>query len=154
MAGGALRHDIPPVFLRWMGMRAVLHRGYWLVASLYLVLDAHLSPVQLVFLGTAQGIIALVAELPTGVVADTVSRKWALVIGHALIGSSMVVTGLVTAFPALVATQMIWGVGWNFVSGADVAWITDELDRPDRIAGVLTARARWEQIGAVVGLIG
>ncbi len=146
--------DITAVFLRWMGMRAVLHRGYWLVASLYLIVDAQLSAFQLVFLGIAQGIIALVTEVPAGVVADTISRKWAIVISHALIGLSMVVTGLVTAFPALVATQMLWGVGWTFVSGADVAWVTDELARPDRIAAVLTARARWEQLGAVGGLVG
>jgi MFS family permease len=146
--------DITAVFLRWMGMRAVLHRGYWLVASLYLIVDAHLSAFQLVFLGIAQGIVSLMVEVPAGVVADTISRKWALVISHTLIGISMVVTGLVTAFPALVATQMLWGVGWTFVSGADVAWVTDELDRPDRIAWMLTARARWEQIGAVGGLIG
>lgn len=146
--------DITAVFLRWMGVRAVVHRGYWLVTSLYLVVDAHLSAFQLVFLGTAQGIISLVVEVPAGVVADTISRKWALVIAHTLIGISMVVTGLVTAFPALVATQMLWGVGWTFVSGADVAWITDELGRPDRIARVLAARARWEQVGAACGLVG
>jgi MFS family permease len=146
--------DITTVFLRWMGMRAVLHRGYWLVTSLYLVVDAHLSAFQLVFLGTAQGIISLVVEVPAGVVADTISRKWALVIAHTLVGISMVITGLVTAFPALVATQLVWGVGWTFASGADVAWVTDELGRPDRIAWVLTARARWEQIGAVGGLVG
>jgi hypothetical protein len=49
---------------------------------------------------------------------------------------------------------MAWGVGWTFASGADVAWVTDELGRPDRIARVLTASARWEQIGAAAGLVG
>lgn len=146
--------DIAAVYLRWKGTGAFLHRGYWLVASLYLVVDAGLSPFQLVFLGTAQGIISLICEVPAGVVADTISRKWALVIAHILIGASMVATGLVTAFQALVATQMVWGVGWTFASGADVAWVTDELDRPDRIASVLTASARWEQVGAVAGLVG
>jgi len=146
--------DITVVFLRWMGMRAILHRGYWLVTSLYLVVDADLSAFQLVFLGTAQGIISLLVEVPAGVVADTISRKWALVIAHALVGTSMVITGLVTAFPALVATQMLWGVGWAFASGADVAWVTDELGRPDRIARVLTASARWEVAGSAVGLVG
>ena len=149
-----MKPDVTAVFLRWVALRAVLHRGYWLVASLYLVVDAGLSAFQLVFLGTAQGLISLVCEVPAGVMADAVSRKWALVIAHVLIGASMVVTGLVTSFPALVATQMVWGVGWTFASGADVAWVTDELDRPDRIARVLAARARWEQVGAIVGLIG
>lgn len=146
--------DITGVFLRWTGLRAVLHRGYWLVASLYLVVDARLSAWQLVFLGTAQAVIALVCEVPAGVVADTISRKWALVIAHALVGGSMVLTGLVTAFPALVATQLLWGVGWTFASGADVAWVTDELGRPERIARVLAAGARWERVGAAGGLVG
>ena len=146
--------DVAIVFLRWMGLRAILHRGYWLVASLYLVVDAHLSPFQLVFLGTAQGLIALGCEVPAGVVADTISRKWALLIAHVLVGGSMVATGLVTAFPALVATQMVWGIGWTFASGADVAWVTDELERPDHVARVLAASARWEQTGAAGGLVG
>jgi len=146
--------DITVVFLRWMGMRAVLHRGYWLVTSLYLVVDAQLSAFQLVFLGTAQGIISLLVEVPAGVMADTISRKWALVIAHTLVGTSMVITGLVTSFSALVATQMLWGVGWAFASGADIAWVTDELGRPDRIARVLTASARWEVVGSAVGLLG
>ena len=145
---------ITRVFLRWTWMRAVLHRGYWLVTSIYLVLDAGLSPFQLVFLGTAQGIVSLIFEVPTGVVADTMSRKWSLVISDVLRGGSMVATALVTDFPALIATQMIWGVAWTFASGADVAWITDELDDPGRIGRVLTAQARWAQIGAANGIIG
>ena len=147
---------VPPIvatFLRWTWMRAMLHRGYWLVASLYLVVDARLSPAQLVLIGSAQGVVSLVAEIPTGVMADTISRKWSLVISQVLIGLSMVLTGLVTSFPVLVATQMLWGIGWTFASGADVAWITDELGRPDLTAAVLTAYARWQEIGAVTGML-
>lgn len=146
--------DITATFLRWTWMRALLHRGYWLVTSLYLVLDAGLSPSQLVFIGVAQGIVSLIFEVPTGVVADTISRKWSLVTSHILIGLSMVATGLVTAFPALAATQMLWGVAWTFASGADIAWISDELEHPARTAEVLTAQARWQQVGAVSGIVG
>ena len=129
-------------------------RGYWLVTSLYLVIDADLSAFQLVFLGTAQGLTTLVVEVPTGVVADTFSRKWSVVIAHLVTGTGMLITGLVTAFPALVATQMLWGLGWTFSSGAEVAWLTDELDEPDRVARVLTAGARWQQVGAIGGMVG
>ena len=146
--------EIGAAFVRWATLRVVCHRGYWLVASLYLVADAKLSPFQLVFLGTAQGIVSLLFEIPAGVLADTISRRWSLVVSHLLIGASMIATGLVTAFPALVATQMLWGVGWTFASGADVAWVTDELEDPDRAARVLAARARWEQLGAAAGMIG
>ena len=39
--------------VRWTWTRAVFHRGYWLVTSLYLVTEADLSPFELVFIGTA-----------------------------------------------------------------------------------------------------
>ncbi|MGD9890808.1 MAG: MFS transporter [Dehalococcoidia bacterium] len=146
--------DIATIFLRWSSSRAALHRGYWLVTSLYLVVDAGLSPFQLVFIGVAQGVVSLVFEIPAGVIADTISRKWSLVIFHILVGTSMVVTGLVTAFPVLVATQMLWGIAWTFASGADVAWVTDEINQPARTAAVLTAQARWQQIGAAGGMLG
>ena len=146
--------DVAARFVRWTCLRAVFHRGYWLVTSLYLVVDGDLSAFQLVFLGTAQGLTALACEVPTGVMADTISRKWSIVISHLVMGVGMLATGLVTGFPALVVTQMLWGLGWTFASGAEVAWVTDELDRPDRIAAVLTASARWQQLGAAGGVVG
>jgi hypothetical protein len=141
-------------FLRWSFARGACARGWWLVASVYLVVVADLSPAELVLLGTGQGVAVLLAEVPAGVVADTVSRKWSLVVAHLLSGSGMVVTGLVTGFPALALAQALWGLGWAFASGADVAWITDELDRRGRIDRVLAARARWELTGAAAGLVG
>jgi len=146
--------QVSATFIAWIGVRAVLHRGWWLVTSLYLVAVADLSPFQLVFLGTAQGITALLFEVPTGVMADTLSRKWSIVVAHLLMGTGMLITGLVTSFPALVATQMLWGLSWTFSTGADVAWLTDELDRPGRAPGVLTAAARWQQIGGAGGMLG
>jgi MFS family permease len=146
--------DLATHFVRWSCLRALLHSGYWLVTSLYLVLDAGLSPSQLVLIGVGQGVVSLLCEIPTGVIADTISRKWSLVIFHLLVGTSMVVTGLVTSFPALLGTQMLWGIAWTFASGVDVAWITDELNRPERTAVVLTAQARWQQVGAAGGILG
>src|ERR671932_1035390 len=98
--------DLPAVFLRWTWWRAVLHNGWWLVTSVYLVVDAGLSPSQLVLIGAAQSVVALVFEVPAGVVADTLSRRWSLVISHALMGTAMTATGLVTEFGPLLATQM------------------------------------------------
>jgi hypothetical protein len=47
---------------------------------------------------------------------------------------------------------VLWGIGWTFTSGADVAWITDELDDDDRIDGVLAAQARWRLPAGMVGM--
>src|SRR5207249_212091 len=42
---------------------------------------------------------------------------------------------------------------WAFFNGADIAWVTDELDRPDLIARVLTASSRWSLVGAATGMV-
>ena len=148
-----LGRDVASTFLRWTYLRAVCHRGYVLVSGLYFVVDAQLSASQLVFLGTVMSIALLLSDIPTGVWSDASSRKWSLVIGHLFLAAGMVMTGVVTAFPLILATQVLWGVGWGFSSGADVAWVTDELDQPDRIARVLTARARWDLLGGATGMV-
>lgn len=145
--------DAATSFLRWTFMRAVFHRGYVLVSSLYFVIDGHLTASQLVLLGTAVSATLLLSDIPTGVWSDTISRKWPLVIGHVFLAAGMVMTGLVTAFPLLLVTQVLWGLGWGFSSGADVAWVTDELDQPGRIAWVLTARARVDLLGSATGMV-
>ena len=145
--------DIVTVYLRWIWCRALLHNGWWLVTSVYLVVDAGLSPSQLVLIGVGQGVVSLAFEVPAGVVADTISRKWSLVVSHVLMGTAMLATGLVTDFGWLVATQMLWGLSWTFASGADVAWLTDELDDPARISGVLMRSGRAQLTGAAAGLV-
>ena len=69
---------MPPVarlYLNWQLLRAFAFRGYWLVTSVYLVVVADLSPFQLVIMGTAMEVTILVSEVPTGVMADTVSAE-------------------------------------------------------------------------------
>jgi hypothetical protein len=67
-------------------------------------------------------------------------------------GAAMLATGLVTDFPLLMATQMLWGISWTFASGADTAWVTDELNEPHRIASVLAKSTRAQLSGAAVGI--
>jgi MFS family permease len=139
--------------MRWTYLRAVFHRGYVLASSLYFVVDAHLSAFQLVVLGTVVSTTLVLSDIPTGVWSDAFSRKWPLVIGHGFLAAGMVMTGVVTAFPLILVTQVLWGLGWAFSGGADVAWLTDELDRPDRIDRALTARARWDLVGGATGTV-
>lgn len=146
-------HDTANLFLWWSFLRAVCHRGYVLVSGLYFVIDAQLSASQLVVLGTVMSVTLLLADIPVGIWADTSSRKWTLVAGHAFLAAGMIVTGLVTAFPLILITQVLWGTRWAFWSGADVAWVTDELDQPERITRVLAAQARWGLLGGATGMI-
>ncbi|MEV6303064.1 MFS transporter [Actinoplanes sp. NPDC051861] len=140
------------VFVRWTWCRALLHRGWWAVTSVHLVVGAHLTAAELVLIGVGQSIAALVFEVPTGVFADTVSRKWSLVVSHVLMGSAMLATGVVSGFVPVLLTQMLWGLSWNFAGGADVAWISDELDDPPAVTVALIRADQAQLTGTVAGL--
>ena len=140
-------------YLRWAFMRAVLARGYWSTTAVYLVVVAELEPFQLVLIGVFQSATALVAEVPAGVFADTVGRRTALTLAHVVTGTGMVIAGVVTAFPLLVISQCLWGVGWALASGADVAWLTEEVREPAVVDPTMVAQTRWELTGSPLGMV-
>lgn len=123
------------------------------MAFIYFVVDAHLSAPQLVVLGTVVSVTLGLCDIPAGAWADAIGRRWSLAIGHGFLAAGMMMTAFVTAYPLIVTTQVLWGLGWAFSGGADVAWLTDEFDRPDRLDRLLVASARLSLIGAVVGIV-
>lgn len=122
------------------------------VFGLYHLRTAGLNPFQLVAVGAVLEVTCLLLELPTGVVADTVSRKLSVVIGLVLIGLGLGVEGLFPSFGAILLAQVIWGAGATFLSGADIAWLSGEVG----VAGaekVLLRGTRYEQIAAIAGIL-
>jgi DHA3 family tetracycline resistance protein-like MFS transporter len=120
--------------------------------AVYLVRELHLSPLELVLMGTAMEAAVFLFEVPTGVVADTYSRRLSLVIGYLGMGTAWLVVGLVSAPWLIVALWGLWGLAYTFTSGAEQAWITDEVGA-ENVAGVFLRGARFGQAGAVVGLL-
>jgi DHA3 family tetracycline resistance protein-like MFS transporter len=90
--------------------------------------------------------------VPTGVVADTYSRRLSLVLGYLGTGAAWVAVGLVSAPWLVIALWGFWGFAYTFTSGAEQAWITDEIG-VSRIGTVFLRGARFGQAGAVVGLL-
>lgn len=118
------------------------------IFSVYLIVEAGLEPFQLVILGTILESTVLLCEIPTGVLADTVSRKLSMVIGVMVSGIGFTILGLSPTFEAAVVSQVMWGLGYTFVSGADVAWITDEIG--EDAARPLYLRSSQVWLGAAV----
>jgi DHA3 family tetracycline resistance protein-like MFS transporter len=95
--------------------------------SAYYIRDVGMTPLQLVLVGTAIELTCFLFEVPTGILADTYSRKWSVLLGEALIGVCYIITGLAPFFFAIVIAEVIRGIGSTFTSGAAEAWITDEV---------------------------
>ena len=126
-------------------------QGYWLLFFVRLVVDLDLDPLQLVLLGTAKEIAVLGSEIPTGVVADLFSRKWSVIAAYAISGSAIIAAGVVESFPALVAASALWGFGLTFRSGAETAWLTDELGSSSLAEPVIIRRANLQLAAVVFG---
>ena len=124
----------------------------WVVMAVYLVRELHFSPLQLVLMGTAMEAAIFLFEVPTGVVADTYSRRLSLVLGYLGTGAAWAAVGLVSAPWLVIALWGFWGFAYTFTSGAEQAWITDEIG-VSRIGTVFLRGARFGQAGAVVGLL-
>ena len=119
--------------------------------AVYLVRELHFSPLQLVLMGTAMEAAVFLGEVPTGVVADTYSRRLSLIIGYVGMGVAWAAVGLVSAPWLVIALWALWGLAYTFTSGAEQAWITDEVG-VENVGRVFLRGARWGQVGSVLGL--
>jgi DHA3 family tetracycline resistance protein-like MFS transporter len=135
----------------YYGLRFVLRMPTWVVMAVYLVRELHLSPLQLVLMGTAMEAAVFLFEVPTGVVADAYGRRLSLIIGYLGMGAAWALVGIVSAGWQVIALWAVWGVAYTFTSGADQAWVTDEVG-VERVGQVFLHGARVGQAGAVVGL--
>jgi MFS transporter, DHA3 family, tetracycline resistance protein len=136
----------------YYALQILLSMPTWVVMSVYLVQELHLSPLQLVLMGTAMEGAVFLFEIPTGVVADTYSRRLSLIVGYLGMGVAWMLVGLVSAPGLIIALWGFWGLSYTFTSGAEEAWIADEVG-PDKVGGVFLRGARIWYVGAVLGLV-
>ncbi|MFC7137193.1 MFS transporter [Halobaculum litoreum] len=96
------------------------------VMYLYFV-SVGLSFTQIALLEAAYNVTTVVAEVPTGYVGDVIGRRLSLVVGTAVIATTLAGIAFATTFPALLALYVLWSVGYAFRSGSEDAWLYDSL---------------------------
>jgi DHA3 family tetracycline resistance protein-like MFS transporter len=88
--------------------------------------------------------------LPSGVVADTYSRRLSVVIGMFVLGAAWLLEGSIPLFAAILLAEVIRGVGETFLSGATDAWLAGEVGE-EQVGRIYL---RSGQINRIVGLAG
>ena len=117
----------------------------------YYVQTIGLDPLQLVLMGTVLEAAILLFEVPTGIVADMFSRRLSIIIGTILMGLSFIAMAFWKPFGLILLAQALWGIGFTFTSGAEQAWITDEIGESNAAAAFLRG-TQMELAGAFFGL--
>jgi DHA3 family tetracycline resistance protein-like MFS transporter len=138
------------VYLVMSGLKAFASALVLTVLAVYYVTEVGMNPLQLVLAGTVFEAAILLCEIPTGVVADTFSRRLSIIIGMLILGASLLLQGLLPLLLAVLIAETIAGVGETFLSGATDAWLADELGE----AQVGRAYLRAAQIERVAGILG
>ncbi|ATP39701.1 MFS transporter [Solibacillus sp. R5-41] len=132
--------------------RAFIIQMVFTLNAIYYVSQAGLNPLQLVLIGTILELSILLFEMPTGLVADFFGRKKSLVIGTFIIGAAHLLEGSVPEFWSIAVGSALWGIGWTFISGAEQAWVADELENK-KLDQVFLKGAQYSSLGAFCGII-
>jgi DHA3 family tetracycline resistance protein-like MFS transporter len=122
-----------------------------MISAIYRVETAGLNPLQLVLVGTVLELSVFIFEIPTGIVADMRSRRLSVIIGYFLIGLGLMVEGAFPLFGTILLAQVIWGIGATFTSGAEEAWLADELGE-EGLSQVYLRGSQLAQIGTLIGI--
>lgn len=91
------------------------------------------------------------AELPTGVVADTFGRKTSMMISTGINLFSAILFATASSFPMIMIANSLWAIGITFNSGAEVALFYESLKQEGREDEFTKMRGRL-QVFAIIGI--
>ncbi len=119
--------------------------------GLYFVTVAGLNPLQLLLIGAVLEGAAFLLEVPTGVVADAYSRRRSVILGCLCLGAAMLLVGSFPVFWALLLTQTVSAAGYTFLSGAQQAWLADEVGE-ERAAQLYLLGSQYGRAAGMAGI--
>ena len=142
----------------------------WLLIPIFvafLLLDRGLSIGQVALIESPFWLMATLAEVPTGAVADRWGRRVSLLLGAVTTVIAMFAFGLAHTLPLILVSYMLWALALTFTSGADGALLYDTLRQLGRerdferiagrgaalsAAGVLAATLAGGPVAGAVGM--
>ena len=108
-------------------------------------------------LGILEMVCALVViglEIPTGVFADFLGKKWSVFAGCVLWSAALFIIGVGSTFPVFLAGFLIWGSSDAFLSGAYSALLYDTLKKVEREHEYLKIKGRLLLISSFSLVVG
>jgi MFS transporter, DHA3 family, tetracycline resistance protein len=140
------------IYLIYSGGSSLFFTLVFTVNMVYFVQKVGLNPLQMVLVGTVLETACFIFEIPTGIVADVYSRRLSVIIGVFLIGCGFILQGVIPTFIAVLAAQVLWGIGATFTSGAADAWIADEMGE-EKLEQTYLKGAQIGQFFSFVGIL-
>lgn len=123
--------------------RFLMEFQLWLpIWILYLQQDRGFSLTQITVLDTPFFLLMVIAEVPTGAVADRFGRRVSLMLGSGFFAIAIFVFGIADNYAIILVSYVAWGLALTFQSGADVALLYDSLKASGRESEFRTITGR------------
>lgn len=138
---------------KWISRKFLIYKlltNLWFVGAIWLyfyrlfITDRQVGVLD----GLAFG-IGLIAEVPSGVLADKFGRDKMVKLGQALAGSGILIQAFGSSFLPFVVGQAVMMIGVSFVSGADEALFFDKLQYKQTSADWRKLITRGSQIALI-----
>lgn len=108
---------------------ASLGMGMTAVTASLLQLQVGMSVAEIAFVNVVFWTVIVLAELPTGMLADGRGRIWSVRVGITLFALGCFAYAFVRGVGTALIGEVTLGVGLAFISGAEEAWVTDALKK-------------------------
>lgn len=105
---------------------------WWPIWVRYLQEDRNLSLTQITLLDTPFFLLIVLAEVPTGAIADRFGRKTSLMLGSAMFAVAVFIFGVAENYLIIIVSYTVWGLAQTLQSGADTAMLYDSLKKLGR----------------------
>jgi MFS family permease len=105
---------------------------WWPIWVIYLQKERGLSLTQITLLDVPFFLLVVLAEVPTGAIADRFGRRVSLMLGSLMFSIAVFVFGIADNYGVILLSYTAWGLALTFQSGADAAILYDSLKAIDR----------------------
>lgn len=159
MGTGAVSPDAARQFRlnisRYYGYQFAANLALWSpIWVLYLQQERGLSLTLITALDAPFWLVGILAEVPTGTVADRWGRKTSLIWGAGVYALALLVFGIAGTYPLLLLSYLAWAVAMALQSGADSAFLYDSLHMVGREAEFRKVSGRSQAINSVGFMLG
>lgn len=135
--------NLPKFFIYGALYKFMLFLPVWVI---FLQEQRGLSLSQVTLVDVAFWFSIAIAELPTGIVADTIGRKVSLVLCVLMTTFSVLLFSFAQSFLLLMVANSLWAIAMTFESGAGVALLYDSLKEIGQQANYPQVRARHQMV--------
>ncbi|KAA3644889.1 MAG: MFS transporter [Chloroflexi bacterium] len=128
--------NIPKVFVYSFLTDFILVLPIWV---LFLQQERGLTLSQVTIIDIALWATIVLAEVPTGAIADVFGRKASIIMGAIVVGFAVFLFGTAPSLALILVANSLWAIGMTFNSGAVQAIFYDslvQLDREEEFTGL------------------